>query len=45
MNVLGCQPLQLVTGKNVVIPGLTMGNIVMDSVYDDGMIRESMERY
>ena len=44
-NVLGFQPLQIVKGKNVVIPGLTMGNIVTDSVYDDEMIRNVMERH
>ena len=35
VNVLGFQPLQLVTGKNVIIPGLKMGNMAMDSVYDN----------
>ena len=28
-----------------MIPGLTIGNIVTDSVYDDKMIREIMERH
>ena len=45
VNVLGFQPLQLVTGKSVIIPGLTMGNMVTDSVYDDEMIRNIMERH
>ena len=43
VNVLGFQSLQLVTVKNVMIPSLTMGNIVTDSVYE--IIREIMERH
>ena len=43
VNVFGFQPLQLVTGKSVMIPGLTMGNMVTDSVYDDEMIRNIIE--
>ena len=43
VNVLGFQPLQLVTGKSVMIPGLTMGDMVTDSLYDDEMIRNIME--
>ena len=39
VNVLGFQPLQLVTDK-VNIPGLTMGDMVTDSMYDDEMIRK-----
>ena len=45
MNVVGFQPLQLVTGKNVMIPGLTMGDMAMDSLYDDEMIRSKMEHH
>ena len=45
VNVLGFQPLQLVTGKNVMIPGLTMGNMAKNSLYDDEMIRNIMERH
>ena len=45
VNVLGFQPLQCVTGKSVMIPGLTMGNMATDSVYDDEMIRNIMERH
>ena len=39
VNVLGFQPLQLVTGKSVMIPGLTMGDIVTDSFYDDEILK------
>ena len=43
LNVLGFQLLQLVTGKSVMIPGLTMGDMATDSLYDDEMIRNIME--
>ena len=45
VNVLGFQPLQLVTGKSIMIPGLTMGDISTDYLYDDEMIRNIMEHY
>jgi len=45
VNVLGFQPLQLVTGKSVMIPGLTMGDMAMDSLYDDEMIRNILEHH
>ena len=43
VNIFGFHPLQLMIGKSVMIPGLTMGNMAMDSVYDDEMIRNIME--
>ena len=43
--VLGFQPLQLVTGKSVMIPRLTMGNMATDSLYDDEKIRNIMEHH
>ena len=42
-NVLGFQPLQLVTSKSVLIPGFTMADMAMDPLYDDEMIRSIME--
>ena len=45
VNVLGFQPLQLVTGKSVMIPGLTMGDMATDLLYDDEMIRIIMDRH
>ena len=42
LNVFGFQPLQLVTGKSAMIPGLTTGNMATDSLYDDEMIRNIM---
>ena len=45
VNVLGYSPLQLVTGKSIVLPGLTNGNVVTDSEYDDEAVRKIMERH
>ena len=45
MNVKGFQPMQLMTGKSVMIPGLTMGNLATDSVFADEMLRNIMERH
>ena len=44
VNVLGFQPLQLVTGKSVMLPGLTTGNLATESLYDDEIVRNIMER-
>ena len=33
------------TDKSIMIPGLTIGNMTKDSVYDDEMIRNIMERH
>ena len=45
VNVKGFQPMQLMTGKSVMIPGLTMGNLATDSMADDEMVRNIMERH
>ena len=45
VNVLGFQPLQLVTGKSVMILGLRMGDMATDYLYDDEMIRNIMEHH
>lgn len=45
VNVLGYAPLQLVTGKNVVFPGLVIGIVATESLYDDEMVRKIMEQY
>ena len=39
VNVLGFSPLQLVTGKSIVLPGLNNGNVATDSEYDDQAVR------
>ena len=45
VNVLGYSPLQLVTGKSIVLPGLNNGNVVTESEYDDEAVRKIMERH
>ena len=39
VNILGFTPLQLVTGKNVVFPGISTGNMATQSLYDDERVR------
>merc|ERR1712105_86017 len=38
-------PLQLVTGKSMVLPGLSNCNLATESLYDDEAIRRIMERH
>ena len=45
VNVLGFQPMQLMTGKSVMLPRLTTGNMATDSICDDEMVRNIMERH
>ena len=45
VNVLGYSPLQLVTGKSIVLPGLNNGNVVTESEYDDEAVRKIIERH
>ena len=45
VNTLGFTPLQLVTGKNVMFPGVSSGNIVTESLYDDEGVKKIMERH
>ena len=45
VNTLGFTPLQLVTGKNIVFPGISTGDIQTESLYDDEMVRNIMERH
>ena len=39
VNVLGFSPLQLVTGKCIILWQLNNGNVVTDSEYDDEAVR------
>ena len=43
VNTLGYTPLQLVTGKNVMFPGLLTESVATDSLYDDELVRKIME--
>merc|ERR1712105_546205 len=45
VNTLGYSPLQLMTGKSIVLPGITSGNMATESLYDDESIRQIMERH
>ena len=38
VNVYGFVPLQLVTGKAVSYPGITMGNIATESDFDSTIV-------
>ena len=41
--VNGYNPLTLMTGKSVVIPGISIGNIVTELRFEDEVVREAME--
>ena len=43
VNILGFSPLQLVTGKSIVLPGLNNGNVATGSEYGNEAIRKIME--
>ena len=45
VNRLGFNPLSLVTGKAVMFPGVTMGDLATDSMYDSETVRKIMERH
>ena len=45
MNRLGYDPLSLVTGKSVIFPGITTGNIVSESMYNSEAVKRIMERH
>ena len=40
---LGYSPLELVNGQAVMVPGLTTGNIAMESLKDSDAVRRTME--
>ena len=45
VNVHGQTPLHLVTGKSVIYPGLTIGNVATEYLYDDEGVRKIMKRH
>merc|ERR1712055_295427 len=45
LNIHGFSHLQLVTGKNIVLPGLSNGDMTTESLYDDEAVRQIMERH
>ena len=44
VNKLGYSPMQLMTGKSVTLPGLTIGNVASDSVTDAESERTVLEK-
>ena len=45
INVNGYNPLTLMTGKSIVHPGISTGNIAIESMYEDEAIRKTMEKH
>ena len=45
VNFLGYEPMRLVTGKSVNIPGVTVGNDATDSLFDSEIVQKIMERH
>ena len=45
INLHGYEPMRLVTGKSVNIPGVTTGNEATDSLYDSEAVQRIMERH
>ena len=45
VNFLGYEPMRLVTGTSVGIPGLTVGNEATDSLFDSEAEQQIMERH
>ena len=43
INKLGYSPLQLMTGKAVTLPGLTMGNVATESMTNSEAVQRTME--
>ena len=45
VNRLGFDPLSLVTGKAVVFPGVSAGDIATESLYDSEAVKRMIERH
>ena len=45
MNVLGYDPMSLITGKAVSFPGITTGTLATDSAFTSEYIQRIMERH
>ena len=45
VSFLGYEPMRLVTGKSVNIPGITVGNVATDSLFDSEAVQKIMERH
>ena len=45
INVSGYNPLTLMTGKSIVHPGISTGNIATESMYEDEAVRKKNEKH
>ena len=45
VNFLGYEPMRLVTGKSVIFPGISVGNIATESLCDSEAVSKVMERH
>ena len=45
VNVLGYDPMSLVTGKSVMYPGITVGNLATDCAFTSENVQRIMERH
>ena len=45
VNILGYEPMRLVTGKSVNIPGITVGNDATEALFDSEAFQKIMERH
>ena len=43
--VSGYNPLMLMTGKSVIHPGISTGNVATDSMYEDEAVRNTIEKH
>ena len=45
ISVLGYEPMRLVTGKSVNLPGIAVGSDATESLFDSEAIQKIMERH
>ena len=45
VNILGYEPMRLVTGKSVIFPGISTGNLATESLFDSEAVSKIMERH
>ena len=45
VNFLGYEPMRLVTGKSVIFPGISVGNLATESLFDSEAVSKVMERH
>ena len=45
VNILGYEPMRLVTGKSIILPGISIGNLATESLFDSEAVSKIMERH